>query len=322
MNPRRVFYALLIIATWLLFLFAGVLPAQAQDGGGDSQLFRNGHEVSGEFLAFYNSVADPEVLFGIPITTVFNDPFQPGKRIQYFERVRMELDPAGREVSLANIGEFAYDPARPGIEAPIQPNDPQCRIFPNGKRVCYAFRYFFDRYGEKYIGQPVTNAVFTEDGRLVQYFQHLRMEWRGEMPAGSRVVVTALGYVDFDRRIGDPQYLAPNRGDFPRPIIPTLRAFTGRPLVVNGEKQQVFAILRDQFNEPIKGATVTVTFYYPESGNLQGWSISGISTNDAGYAIAEYDVKGVKPNDVVRVEVKALYSGVELSTSTWFRVWW
>lgn len=322
MNPRRVFYVLLTVAIWLVFLFAGVLPAQAQDGGGNVQQFENGHEVSGEFLVFYNSVANPELLFGVPITTVFTDPFPPGNKIQYFERVRMELDSAGRQVSLANIGEFAYDPAHSGIEVPIQPNDPQCRLFSNGKRVCYAFRDFFDRYGEKYIGQPVTNVLLTDEGRLVQYFQHLRMEWRGEMPAGRRVVVTSLGYSDFDKRIGNSDVRTPNRGDIPRPIIPTLRAFTGRPLVVNGDKQQVFAILRDQFNEPIKGATVTVTFFYPENGNQQGWSISGITTNDAGYAIAEYDVKGVKPNDVVRVEVKARYSDVELSTSTWFRVWW
>lgn len=331
MNPRRVSSLLPIVAACILIFVAGVLPVLAQDGGG-RKVFPNGHVVDGEFLIFYNSVVDPDKLFGQPITRVFPDPLNPRIEIQYFERVRMERDlslPAGEQVSLADIGEYAYDPNSPGIEGPLTPNDPQCRVFSNGKLVCYSFLDFFTRYGEKYIGAPVTNVMLTADNRLVQYFQHVRMEWRGEMPQGQRVAITALGHSDFDKRIGNQRLRWPDptgRSGTIGQIIPSLRAFTGRPLIINGDQQQVFVIIRDQFGRAIEGATVTVTFYYPEAGP-QGWSIAGIKTNESGIAIADYTVKGVKPNDVVRVEVEAVVPSAtegsgRLTAGTWFRVWW
>jgi hypothetical protein len=323
MNPRRVFYVLTIIATCALFLFSGAMPARAQDGGSDSEQFSNGHIVSGEFLKFYRSVDNPERLFGLPITVEFDHPLQPGKRVQYFERVRMDLDPslpAGQQVSLAPIGEYAYDPSRPGVEVPYQPNDPQCRSFSNGLRVCYSFRELFDSYGQKYFGLPVSNMVMTDENRLVQYFQNLRLEWRGEMPVGRRVVVTPLGRVDFDRQIGDPALLDPKPGPIARQVIPTLRVFPGRPLVVNGDRQKVFVILRNQFNEPIKNNSVRVTFLFP--GNVQPQTISGIYTDESGIAFAEQEITGLKPNQVIQVEVEANVGSDTLKATTWFRVWW
>jgi hypothetical protein len=324
MIPRRVLYFLCAVAACAVFLFSGNLPAMAQEGSGDQQTFDNGHSISGEIYTFYYSVKNPELIFGLPITVVFDDPLNKNRQIQYFERARMEFDPAmpaGQQVSLANLGEFAYDTSHPGIQAPIQPNDPMCRDFPKGKTVCYAFLNFYDQYGEKYFGLPITNAMFTEEGRLVQYFQRVRMEWRGEMPKDQRVVITALGQVDFDIHIGDQSKRWPEQTGTIQRIIPNLRAFAGRPLLANGEKQQIFALVQDQFGRPIQGASVTVTFFYPED-NANGSGISGINSDLSGIAIADYTVNGVEPNGVVRVNVVAVVNGARLTTSTWFRVWW
>ncbi len=324
MFPRRVIYLLSILAACAVLLFSGSLPARAQDSSGNSKTFDNGHTISGEFYTFYYSVKDPERIFGEPITVVFDDPLLPGKKVQYFDRARMELDPAlpaGEQVSLANLGEFAYDPAHPGVPAPIQPNDPMCGSFPNEKRVCYAFLNLYNQYGVKYFGLPITNALFTEEGRLVQYFEKVRMEWRPEMPIYQKVVITPLGQVDFDRHIGDQRLRWPVNTGYVQQVIPNVHAFAGRPLVANGETQQIYVLIHDQFGRGIKGASVTVTFFYPED-NSQGWGISGINTDDAGIAVGEYAVKGVQPNGVVRVKVEATVNGEKVTTSTWFRVWW
>ena len=338
---RRVWYMLIAIFTCTTLLFGGSQTAAAQSTAaqaGDSFTFKNGHTVSGAFFTFYKSVGvaedDPDRIFGLPITVVFDDPLPSGKKIQYFERARMELDPVTNQVSLAKLGEFAYDPAQPGLPAPIQPNDPQCQTFSNGKLACYAFREFYERYGEKYFGLPVTNALFTVEGRLVQYFQNARMEWRGEMPASKRVVISALGQFDFDKRIGDQSLRRPRPVNIPGSgsvtapaVIPSLHAFAGKPLVANGDRQQIFALLHDQYGEAVKGAPVTVTFYNSDDktnvrslSNIPG--ISGITTDENGIAIAEFEVGKALPNQVVLVVVEAQVNDAKLTVTTWYRVWW
>jgi hypothetical protein len=321
---RRVLFLIPVISICATLLLGGSQVSAAQ--GEEGKVFDNGHMVTGPFYTFYTSAGedeDSQAIFGQPITVVFDDPLPSGKKIQYFERARMELDPATNQVSLASLGEFSYDPNQPGLPAPSPANDPRCRAFPNGKLVCYAFRDFYDKYGEEFFGPPVTNAIFTLESRLVQYFQNVRMEWNGTL---DRIVVTALGQVDFDKRVGNQTYRRPGRGAIPGaiplpPTIPTLHAFAGKPLVASGDRQQVFVLLKDQFGEAIKGAPVTVTVYCPED-NIDGRGISGISSDVDGIAIAEFDVCDTKPNRVVRAEVTATVNGKEEKTKTWFRVWW
>jgi hypothetical protein len=321
---RRVLHLLPVISICAALLLGSsqALAVQSEEG----KVFDNGHTVTGPFYTFYTSVgspADSDAIFGLPITVVFDDPLPSGKKIQYFERVRMELDPATNQVSLAKIGEFAYDPEQPGLPAPSPANnDPRCRAFPNGMQVCYAFRDFYEKYGEKYFGLPVTNAVFTLERRLVPYFENVRMEWNGNL---NRIVVTALGQVDFDKRIGNQKLRWPAGtlpGAIPLPqTIPNLHAFAGKPLVTSGDRQQVYVLLKDQFNKPIKGALVTVTFYIPEN-NKEATPVPSIMTDEDGIAVAEYEFANLVPNQVIRVEVSASVGGKEDKAVTWFRVWW
>lgn len=89
--------------------------------------------------------------------------------------------------------------------APLQADDLTARTlvrtFATGHRVAEPFLSFFERYGlESTFGQPVTEA-FEENGRLVQYFQRARLEFRPEYPADQRVQLANLG----DALGGEPE---------------------------------------------------------------------------------------------------------------------
>jgi hypothetical protein len=87
---RRWLEILLFIA---LALGLSWRPSLAQSGNlqlDERQYFpQTGHWVRGEFLRKYNSVDNPEVVFGYPITEAFQEQFR-GRVIQYFNYARFE----------------------------------------------------------------------------------------------------------------------------------------------------------------------------------------------------------------------------------------
>lgn len=319
MISRRAIYGLII----LLLMLGGIRPVSALQG--DSETFENGHTVSGEFLQFYHSVDDPQRIFGLPISVVFDDPLQPGIQIQYFQRARMDYDPsqpAGKRITLGKLGEFAHNEANPGQPVLLPPSNAMCRQFSNAKSVCYGFMQLYDRYGEKYFGLPITNAEYTVDGRQVQYFERVRMEWRNEMPVGQRVVISPLGLDDFEQRIGNSNLLKPPNGSISRKVVPALYAFTRRPLVAVGDMQSIYALIYDQYGQPIRGVNINITITYPQGGP-GSQTISAPQTNELGYTEVSFTISKVLPNQVIQVSVEANMAGdINAAANTWFRVWW
>jgi hypothetical protein len=283
-----------------------------------------GHWVSGDILEFYSSFDDPERIFGSPITETFQDPIRENIQIQYFERVRIEFDPskpAGKRVTLADLGAWLYDETQRGIPANIPVNNPLCRHFPkNDKDVCFGFLQLYDRYnGAELFGEPVSDVEFVNN-RLVQYFERVRMEWRNEMPINQKVVLTEIGRIDFDRRIGNPLLLEPVF--IPNvPTVPSVKAFVSHPLLASGNQQVLFVIVRDQFFRPISDAQVEVTVVYSDKSqvNLR----VNQPTNSDGVTKTAFTVNDVTPNQVVELKVTALTTtGQEAIGNTWFRIWW
>ena len=59
---------------------------------GDTRHFpETGHTVEGEFLAFYQQVSNPLLLYGYPITERMTS--KDGLVVQYFQRARFEWHP-------------------------------------------------------------------------------------------------------------------------------------------------------------------------------------------------------------------------------------
>lgn len=310
--------------TVLILALVGISSVSAQKST-DSQYFpQYGHWVRGEYLTLYHSVSDPERIFGEPITGVFADRLRPGIEVQYFERARMDYDPTkpeGQRVSLANLGDFVYQEDQSGQPADFSTSSSMCRQFSNGKSVCFAFLQFYDRFdGPKYFGVPLTNTEYI-DGRLVQYFERARMEWRNEMPTGQKVVLTELGQIDFDRRVADPTLRKAEAAENIKLIEPEVYAFTAHPLLASGQQQTIFVLVRDQYGNPLPGTQVMITVVYPDGHNENRRPEA--LTNADGVTQDSFTVQGVDPNQVIQIKVEAdISSDLKGDAATWFRIWW
>ena len=249
MRPPK--FLLVVLAFIIVLSGYSAVPVRAYQQ--DGRFFaETGHWVRDEFLSFYESAPDPLLLFGYPITEAMPHPMRQGVEIQYFQRARMELDPSqppNQQVNIAPLGEWLYDITQRGDATNFATNTGACRYFPaNGKNVCYAFLQFYDNHnGKTYFGEPISEVEVLE-GRLVQYFEYARMEWRPEMPAGQRVALTDVGRLDFDRTIGNIRLMGASDN---LPVVSLtsiqVRAFAARPLIAAGQQQTIFAVVQDPY---------------------------------------------------------------------------
>jgi hypothetical protein len=317
MVPNRAVIAILAILLLVSSVSARPLsgnPLQSSDG----VFFPDtGYWVRGEFLAFYKAAPDAQRLFGRPISDSMPDPMRPGMQVQYFERARLDFDaakPAGKRISLGNLGQNLRDESNPGEALNFSTNTNMCRAFSNGRLVCYAFLQFYDRYnGAVYFGQPLSNTEYL-DGRLVQYFERARMEWRADRPVGERVVLTELGRIDFDIRIGRNNITSGR-------LELSADTFISSPVVAAGQEQHVFVVVHDQRHDPVEGASVIITATYPDGHAESIRTQQG--TNADGFSQASFIVKNVQPNQVITITATAeVTGGAKASGSTWFRIWW
>lgn len=309
---------LLFFAAILLMSSLSAVPRQQ---GGEKE-FPGGISVRGEFYQFYQRAPDPERMFGSPISDAMADTMRQGIQVQYFERARMDYDPtkpAGQRVSLANLGTLTYNENQHGTAVDFSTNSNMCRAFqPSGYLVCYAFLQLYDSYkGQIYFGQPIANAEVI-DGRLVQYFENVRMEWRSEMPMGQRVVLTELGRINYQLHGGTPPL---GSGVVNNLSEMNVYAFTAHSVLSAGEQQQVFVVVKDN-QTPLEGAQVMVTITYPD-GRIESRRPAG-QTNADGFTQDTFTVpSNIQPNQTIKILVEAEYpNGPKSTANTWFRIWW
>ena len=197
-----------VIIGILLLSAAALGVAQSVNAQSSDSIYvsETGHWIWGDFLHLYNSSSDPLLLFGYPITDDFTDPLS-DSRVQYFQKVRFDLVDTnqGQKVQIAPLGLLMYRPGAP--IADIVQEGPTCRTYVSGFAVCYAFLQFYDaNNGAVFFGDPIS-SVEVIDGRYMQYFENVRMEWWPDRPSGQRVILTDLGRLYFDKFIGNPDLL-------------------------------------------------------------------------------------------------------------------
>ncbi len=136
MKTTRKIVALFLVSILLLTQW-GLVNAQSTT----IQFFpETGHNVKGDFLDFYRSVADPRLVFGYPISEQITS--KDGKTVQYFQRARFELHTElaeNQRVQPTPIGRLTYQPAG---QLDIN-NSSGCERFVTGYGVCFAFLDFF-----------------------------------------------------------------------------------------------------------------------------------------------------------------------------------
>jgi hypothetical protein len=314
----------------LLFLVLALLPGRgsvfAQEDSseaGDQQFYpETGHWITGDFLRTYQSVTDPVMLYGYPITEAFQDQTT-GRVVQYFQRARFELfpeNPNELKVRISPLGEYLYSPGKP---LPLPENFPACQHFSEtGFQVCYTFLDFFKANGgAAQFGYPISNFEVHE-GRIVQYFQRARLEWRPELPSGQRVAISDLGKTYFEVLRENPVRLlpAPIQNNRPQAVLSLqARAFPKKAVLPQSGTQTFFVIVQDQNLQPVAEVEVRLRLALPdgEERNL----IVPEPTNKDGILQFDYSYRDQIPG-IVTVTIEANRNGLAANTTTSFRIWW
>ena len=318
------FIALLVV---LLIIRPGGVTAQT---GGARYFPETGHWVNGEFLRAYESVADPLLVYGYPITGSFQSQScsqKPCLTVQYFDHVRFEQHPENppeSHIIISSLGDFQHTMDGTAVVAAIPSNSNACRLIYQdpqkaGIPVCYAFLKFYDTYGGiAQFGYPISEVEIRE-GRLVQYFNYARFEWHPENPSGQRVTLTDLGQIFFSET-EDPIYLLPNQDDNAATILSLqVHAFVSQAVIPPMGMQTLYAVVQDQNLRPVPNAQVIVDIQYPS-----GYTISYIvpnMTDENGLASISFLVPEEGIGTVVihlRVDAASLHT----TTVTSFRIWW
>lgn len=316
MNLMKAIWRLTAQLLILALLLTPLRTVGAQSS--DSQFFpETGHSVRGDFLRYYKSVPDPQLLFGYPITEQIVS--RDEKTVQYFQRARFELRtelPEGQRVRLSPLGQATYQPAD---QLNLQ-NMAGCEAFSSGYSVCFAFLDFFNANGgAAQFGYPISPFEFHAN-LIVQYFERARFEWRADRPEGQRVVLSDLGRIYFDQLGENPVHL--------RPISPVdatinavlslrVRAFVGNSVTRPSGQQTVFVIVQSQTGQSISNATGKVLIRLPEGSSEEYF----FTTNSSGLGTVTFNFADQKRGEMVLIDVFVAYQGLAAATRTSFRIW-
>jgi len=301
-----------VAAVCILFTSWGSVYAQTPE----SEFFaQTGHSVRGEFLRRYQSVSNPTIIFGYPITEQFTS--TDGKTVQYFQRARFELDPL-QNVILTALGSETYAPDRQLVI-----NNPfACRTFSEtGYSVCFAFLEFFEQNGGvAQFGYPISPFEFRND-LIVQYFENARFEWRPGLPEGQRIGLTDLGRIYFDQLGEDRAFLKPALQGFAGPNVVLdlqVRAFPGKAVAKPNDQQTIYVVVQDQNLQPVPEARGIATVRLASGDPLT----LPVEINDRGVGTLTFAFANQPSGQLVYVDISMLYNDLGGKTVTSFRIWY
>lgn len=291
------------------------------------------HWVTGAFLDYFNSHGSLEI-FGYPISEQMVDQ---GITVQYFQRARMEWHPNNPDpykVQLGLLGdELKY--RQPSIPEPASRSRRKVYFPETGHTLSYAFLdYFQANGGIDLFGYPITEMYF-EDGKIVQYFQRLRMEWHPE-DTSSTVVIGELGevYLSIYRDRMLPDALRPQSsnervvGATPTVLAPdsikNIRAVVSLRYSVMSKKrnQTVSVLVTDDNGDPLPGAQVAIVFFEQASGQELAGSQATLTTNDQGFAQTDIAVTGGRSGAQIVVRANVAYGTLTTTPQNVFLLWW
>ena len=306
--------AALFLVLTILLTSRGTVQAQSAD----VQYFpETGHHVKGDFLRFYKSVHDPQLVFGYPITEQMTS--KDGETVQYFQRARFETHtelPENQRVQLTPVGQALYQPSN---QLKLG-NTAGCDLFATGYSVCFAFLDFYKANGgAAQFGNPLSPFEFHEN-LIVQYFEKARFEWRADRPENQRVVLTDLGRLYFDQLGEDPAQLKPVK-----PLDATInailsirvRAFVLKPLTRTTGQQTVYVIVQSQTLQAVANATGKATISWPD-GRTEDYFFT---TNSSGLGTISFNFANQKQGELVSIDIVVVHQGLAGTTRTSFRIW-
>jgi hypothetical protein len=327
-----------------LALFAARVGAQ---GTGVRYFPETGHNVQGEFLAFFDRFGG-EAIFGLPRT----EEMRLGElTVQYFQRVRMEYhprNPSAYRVQLSLLGDLLGYRSPPLRSSSYSRNSDTRRYFPEtGHTVCYAFLEYFDRHGGLTVfGYPITELTM-ERGRVVQYFQRAKLEHHRENPPDVQIVLGNLGDEYIQRERVPQSYLAPVAAIaepqvvsqyIPTPVTPVARlpflpepgpsvqpvgqlqasASVKYPITGQGGYQTVYVRVTDEAGRGLQGARVQAVVHFRDGDEL----LRADDTGASGHSSLSFNIGYPPPGYTVIIDVNASYGGRTATAASSFIPWW
>jgi hypothetical protein len=243
-------------------------------------------------------------------------------------------------VTLAPLGDMLWE-----REAPIPPSEIPAPghagkqyFAETGHMVCFSFLDFYRSHGGVDVfGYPITEWFVEPDGRIVQYFQHVKMEWHPENPSHKRVQLGMLGMIYVQQYV-DPIHTQPespaiaartplqetvSQGEVPvdpgRVTELRVRASVRESITGADSKQTVYVYVFDQNGRGVPGASVGMQVGY--EGRTATQSLLP-ATNVNGHSEVEFEVESPTIGPVVILRLSARYGDLVTQTSTAFLAWW
>jgi len=289
--------------------------------------------VDGDFLTFFDTYGGLEV-FGYPITARFLDR---GVEVQYFQNARFEAHPNNPDpykVQLGLLGsELNY--GTPRVPSPQFTSQRRIYFSETGHIVSYAFLDYFESHGGLMVfGYPISEMRYDENGRIVQYFQRMKLEWHADDRI-SPVQVGSLGEIYFDahpelilkqaQQNTRPDLNRPSSSPTPTPtpsVVTAVEAVVSVRYSVMGQEgnQAVSVLVVGNNGTRIHNANVSIRLVSSEGQLLD--SKSGLLTNTDGFVRVSFPAPPGQPGQEVLVYADVDYSGLHDSGADAFLLWW
>ncbi len=303
-------------------------PGLTQGGETPRYFPETGFAIDPKFVEFFDRYGGL-ALFGYPISRTFIDQ---GILVQYFQHARFEYHPDNPKPYIVQLGllgdELHYN--QPRIRKPQFPSRRRVYFPETGHTVAYAFLDYFKAHGGiDVFGYPITEMYF-EEGRIVQYFQRMKMEWHPEDHA-EPVHIGNLGelYVRIHQSRFPPEALNPVNpsaiiaaGATATRDVDKLQAIVSLRYSVMGHngEQVVSVLVTDRRGEPVEGAQVDITFIDSNGHPLKRQN--GYLTDRRGLVNITIPVSGGKAGEEVIVRADVTYGSATTSAENVFLLWW
>ncbi len=334
--PRTRVARAALLAVLLVLGFVPAWLAQAQEPDLSVRFFQETqHNVYGPFLRFYDQHGGL-AFFGYPLTEVIE---RDGRVVQYFQRAEMELHQAGKPDEYVELGLLgtALQPVEPPIPpSDIPPPDHADRFYfaETGHTVSFGFLEFFRAHGGvDVLGYPITEWVIEPNGRIVQYFERVKLEWYPENVKGKRVQLGMLGTI-YAMQYMDPVYLSPAAPNGPSvTVTPTpigydpdagvndlrVSVTLKEPIIGLGSEQTVYVYVFDGSFPGVPGISVEMEVRYP-NGQTEQFSLP--PTNEGGHTMLQFAMGSPSPGRLVVLNVTVRYGDRTAQASTVCLPWW
>ena len=299
------------VGVWLL---GGLLLAACAEAAPAAVNSTAALATAPEFEPFYTAHGALRT-FGYPLTDSFVDPGS-GRTVQYFQNLRLEVNPANEQVEVTPLGAWAMAEVGRDVAATD-----------TSLSAALPFRDFYEQYGGEALFGPAISGQVEEGGRWVQYFGNARLEWQGEALPEWRVQAAQLGQAHFLRSGAVYTYHQQRRGqDFIPDDLAGLRqvnvsAAAAYPILFAGDEQRLYVTALTPDGYPAAGAAVRAMLTYAD-GKTQ--SVEMPATDRAGKTTASITLAQFTPGEAVWVQIVVESSAGEPlgRYELRFRMWW